>query len=398
MALLNNEWAVLAFALLFIAFSIFLEKRYKWAGIISAASIMILGAIACSFFKLIPEKSVVYDVVNNYLLLMAIPMLLFTADLKKIVRQSGKLIIIYHFCALGSLIGAVIAALFFKNSAEVPGITAMAVGGNAGGAVNIVAMINAFNVSDSTASAATVILNVIMALTIIFLMSATKMKFFRKAYELPYEVEAEKKRQYAALSASEPKDEGKTVDRSLSVYDIVLTLGVGIVLCAVTVAISNLIGSTNLPLKGIIGNKYLIISFITVIGATLFPNFFGKLKGASEIGGVFIYLFFFTIGATASVSQLLKSGAAIIVISVVSGIMNLVVALLFGKLFKYNLEEILITVNATIGGPTTASGMAVAKGWESLTVPALLVGIYGYAIGNYISYPAGALVAKLLGA
>ena len=396
MTLFSSEWAVLAFALIFIAFSIFLEKKYKWASIVSAASIMILGAIACSFFKIIPETGVVYDIVNNYLLLMANPLLLFTADLKKIIRQSGKLIIAYHFCGLGSFIGAVVAAMFFKDAAEIGGIAAMAVGGNSGGAVNIVAMINAFNVSDSMASAATVILNVIMALTIIFLMTATKMKFFQKAYALPYEEEAEKKRQYDAL-AEQAEEEKVEDDKGLSVYDIVLTFGVGVLMCTISVTISNLVTASNLPLKGIIGNQYLIISFITVVAATLFPKFFGKLKGASEIGGVFIYLFFFTIGATASVSQLLQSGAAIIVVSVVSGLMNLAVALLLGKLFKFNLEEILITVNATIGGPTTASGMAVAKGWASLTVPALLVGIYGYAIGNYIAYPAGALVLKLIG-
>ncbi|PNX68343.1 hypothetical protein L195_g063937, partial [Trifolium pratense] len=43
-----------------------------------------------------------------------------------------------------------------------------------------------------------------------------------------------------------------------------------------------------------------------------------------------------------------------------------------GKLFKLDLKLLLLASNANIGGPTTACGMAKAKGWESLVVPGIL--------------------------
>ena len=40
--------------------------------------------------------------------------------------------------------------------------------------------------------------------------------------------------------------------------------------------------------------------------------------------------------------------------------------------------------NACILGPATAAGLAGTKGWKTLVTPGILVGILGYAIGNFI--------------
>ena len=52
-------------------------------------------------------------------------------------------------------------------------------------------------------------------------------------------------------------------------------------------------------------------------------------------------------------------------------------------IFRYSIEEVCIASNANIGGPTTAAALAIARGWNQLVVPAMLVGILGYVIGNY---------------
>ena len=60
--------------------------------------------------------------------------------------------------------------------------------------------------------------------------------------------------------------------------------------------------------------------------------------------------------------------------------------------FKFKLDELLLASNACIGGPTTAVAMAIAKGWNSLIIPTMLSGIWGYILGNY----AGILVGNVL--
>ncbi|HPC61658.1 MAG TPA: DUF819 family protein, partial [Verrucomicrobiota bacterium] len=68
------------------------------------------------------------------------------------------------------------------------------------------------------------------------------------------------------------------------------------------------------------------------------------------------------------------------------------VTLGLGKLFRLNLEEILLSVNANLGGAPSAAAMAISAGWPRLVLPGILVGIWGYVIGT----PIGVLVMQLM--
>jgi len=50
---------------------------------------------------------------------------------------------------------------------------------------------------------------------------------------------------------------------------------------------------------------------------------------------------------------------------------------------KFPTKHLAISSNAAIGGPTTAAAMATAKRWDDLVLPALLVGILGYATATF---------------
>ena len=68
------------------------------------------------------------------------------------------------------------------------------------------------------------------------------------------------------------------------------------------------------------------------------------------------------------------------------------VSFIFGKIFKFNLEDIILASNANIGGPTTAAAMAISKGWIELVGPVIFVGTFGYVIGTYF----GVFIGNLL--
>ena len=51
-----------------------------------------------------------------------------------------------------------------------------------------------------------------------------------------------------------------------------------------------------------------------------------------------------------------------------------------------------VSSNANLGGPSSAAAMAVAKGYNDLIIPAILVGLYGYMIGT----PLGLIIVDLL--
>ena len=76
----------------------------------------------------------------------------------------------------------------------------------------------------------------------------------------------------------------------------------------------------------------------------------------------------------------------------VIALVNLAFTLTAGKLFGWNLEELLLVVNADLGGAPSAAAMAISAGWPRLIVPGILVGIWGYVIGT----PIGVMRMELL--
>ncbi len=137
-------------------------------------------------------------------------------------------------------------------------------------------------------------------------------------------------------------------------------------------------------LFGLITDKYLLLTTLTLIFIALFKNGVKKLDGSQELGTYGIYLFFVVIGVPASIPLIIQNAPLLFVFTFLIAVINLIVTMLCGKLFKFSIEEIVLACNANIGGPTTAAALAIGKGWRTLVGPILLIGTLGYVIGNYI--------------
>ena len=142
------------------------------------------------------------------------------------------------------------------------------------------------------------------------------------------------------------------------------------------------------------GSQYVWITNFSLIWSTCFEKQASNMRGAQEIGTWLIYLFFFAIGVPASVGMLIRSAPILLLFCMIIVLVNMLFCFLGGKLFKFDLEEIILASNANIGGPTTAAGMAISQGWVKLIGPCMLVGTFGYVIGTWL----GILVGSLLGA
>jgi uncharacterized membrane protein len=54
------------------------------------------------------------------------------------------------------------------------------------------------------------------------------------------------------------------------------------------------------------------------------------------------------------------------------------------KLFNFTLAEAVTASNACALGPASAAAVAVTRGWTDLATPAVLLGVFGYFISNFI--------------
>ncbi len=392
----DNTWALFAIIAAIATLAVYLEQKTKIGSKITGCVMALIGAMILSNVGIIPLDAPAYDFVWSYIIPLAIPMLLFNADIKRIGRESGRLLIIYLISGIGTIAGGIVAYNLLKGAfADLGLVLPMMIGTYTGGSVNLVAMADAYNVGGELVSSSVVADNLLMALYFFALIAAAGSKFFLKKYKHPIIDELEQKsddgKQAGAATFWEPKQ--------VSLKDIAMCIALSLVIVAVSVnissALSAIIPTSNFGLaliNGLLGNQYLIITTLTMLIASFFPKQVGNIAGAQEIGTYLIHIFFAVIGVPASIYMIVTKAPLLLLFCAIIVFVNMLFSFVFGKLFRFSLEEIIISSNANIGGPTTAAAMAIAKGWNALIVPAILVGTLGYVLGNYYGIFAGTFI------
>ena len=388
-------WTVLALSA---ALSIYLEQKYKWASKITGCILATLFTLILANLNIIPTDAPVYDAVWGYVVPLAVPLLLFNANVKKIWKESGRILVIYLLSSVGTLLGGFFAFFALKNAIpKLNDIIPMFVGTYTGGSVNFIAMSQQYEVPGKTVSAALDAENHLMLLYVFVLISLPAMAIIKKLYKQPYE---------DALRANTAnQDQNKTMAakywgaKEISLKDIAFAVAIAFTIVTVSTKLAGLISSAfsggdvfSKFIGGFFGNKYLLITTFTMLIASFFPKQMSSVKGAQEIGTFLIYLFFAVIGAPASIPMIIRESPLLLVLALIVVATNMIVSLVLGKIFKFSIEEIIIASNANVGGPTTAAAMAVSKGWTELIIPGLLTGTLGYVIGNYLGIFVGMLL------
>lgn len=385
----DNTWALWAILIGIAALSITLEQKYQWASKLSGPVLALVAMMFLSNIGVTPIESPVYDDVWGYVVPMAIPLLLFQCNIKKIGRESGRLLVLFLLSSFGTFAGVFIGFYLLRQYMPDLGIVStMFAGTYVGGSVNFAAMADSFGASGELASAAVVADNLLMALYFFVLMAIPAISFFRKRFPHPLLDQAEAGQNHGASAYWKPKE--------ISLKDIAFDIAAAVTIVAVSSAVADwltrIIPTGNILcsiLNSLLGNKYLVMTTLTMICATVAPHIFGTAPGANEIGTFLIYIFFTVIGAPASIGKLLTESPLLLVYALIVVVSNMIVSLGLGKLFHFNLEEIILASNANIGGPTTATAMAISQGWGQLVGPIMLVGTLGYVLGNYYGILAG---------
>ena len=394
----DNTWALMAITCGWAAFSIYAEQTWKWAARLSGVIVALMGALLLTNLGVIPTNCVFFDdIIWGYVVPMAIPLLLLNCDIRKIGRESGRILILFLIGSVGTVLGAFLAYYFFEGKiSELEGITAMMTGTYVGGTVNLVAMADVFHVSGETVSAAVVADNLLMTLYFFLLIMLPGVRFFAEKFSHPHIDEVKEQ----GRAAQAHRYWGK---KPVSLCDIAINFAISVMIVWVSTEIAGKVsaafpanqgGFINDMIGGLFGNKYLILTTISMIIATVFSKPLEKLGGSQEIGTYLIHLFFFAIGAPASIKAIFLNAPLMLLFCAIIVAVNMLFCFVFGKIFGFSLEDCILASNACIGGPTTAAAMAISKGWIRLVAPIMLVGTLGYVIGTYF----GTFIGNFLGA
>ena len=330
-------------------------------------------------FNVLPASTATVASAQGLAVRLATPLLLYEANLRSIGRRASRMLPAFFAGSVGTSLGALAAvAILGGPLAAVYGddgykVAAALAAKNIGGGLNFVAVAAALGLSAGPFATALAMDN-IMALV-----------YFPACAWLGRD-KADPKAETAKDSNADAEQDDAS---SAVVSSPEQSAALAIALCAVA-------ASQWLALRFLPGFDLPIATILVVALATAMPRAIGRYsKAGSQLGTTSIFLFFATAGWTGGAlgsAALLQGGPLLLGFLGILYAVHLTISLGLGAILRkafptagkrlWNIPTLLVASNANIGGPATASALAVGNGWPSLVTPSLLVGNLGYALAT----------------
>lgn len=334
-------------------------------------------AIAFSNLRIIPMSAPSYDIIFTYLVPVAIPLLLFKANLRRIISETGGMLLAFLFGTIGTLLGVALGFYFLPLGEWAPQISGAMAATYIGGSMNFVAVGNMLEIEETVMAAGIAADNVAGTTYLVILSVIPTIALVRRW--LPSEIADRTE------SAIAGKVSGFTDGATINLSHMAFGLSLSLLICALGTLIAEWLGIRNYAI--------LFITAITVLIANVFHNQMEKLTGHLEVGMLLMYVFFVVIGCAADIRAMIDSALWVFLLAVIILVCHAATILLGARLFKLDLAEVMIASNACAMGPSTAAAQAASKGWLELVTPGVLCGTLGYVIASFL----GVFLAGLLG-
>ena len=371
----ENHLGIFA-AIMVLAGASFLLERTRLGRQLTGTVMVILAAIVAANLGIIPHSAPTYDFIFTFLVPMLIPLFLFQADLRRLWREASRTTLAFLVATIGTVAGIVVAATLLDLStlgsgAPLPAsdreaaIVGLFASTYIGGSVNYAALgeMTGLNQDRSFFSAATAADNLFSAVylsLIALLPGVTRLARFFPAHP----------------TTPQPTTAPEAAPPQVTARSMCLAIACAAALVAVS---DGLVAYFNA-----VSYRYVTLTILTLVLATLVPAIREWLAGAFELGVALSFAFFAAIAAGANLTAMVSVAPTLIVVVLILLSVHLATLLFIGAVTRLTLPELLTASNAAILGATTAPAMAAAKGWRDQVTPGVLVGVLGYALGTFI--------------
>lgn len=317
---------------------------------------------------------------------IAIPLLLFSANLIEAKKLSKTVLKSFVSLVLSATIVTSITFFIYGKTigfgAELSG---MAIGLYTGGTPNLNAIGNIFSLDATIIGVANLSDMVIGAVFYLFLLILSKpllSLILRSSNDVTYIKEDSN-----ILNNEDISNDKFGFNKELG-KRVFLAFGIALTGALIGIAIWIILGSEEGRM-----NDYLVpvmMVTVTVLGiAFSFNNNVRKTKGMNTLGQYFILVFSFALASSIDFTRLENVFGEIILLYGIITIGVFVVHVGISKLMDIDVDCTIVTLTAGVYGPAFVPAITKQIDNDSLTVPGLIVGSIGYAIGTFLGVGLG---------
>jgi uncharacterized membrane protein len=390
--MIQDTLGIAAVMVAVIALSVWLCERFKWAAQLSSVVWILLLAAVASNTGLIPLEADLYGQLAGFTVPFAVALILMKVNLADVLKAGKAMAVAFLVACVGTVIGVVVAGLALDPllegtvGADRWKIAGPYAGTYIGGSLNFFALWSGLEVGQPDLFAAA---NAVDNLSLVLLMSFWMLVPPLLGHRFPVADHwhtSEPARDEAGSVAA--RDEKPT----LNPLHVAVLCGT-----ALLVMWSSELITTRLIHPWLPSVPSILVVTTLALALGQLPAV-SRLEGAWEIGNLAFYLFFAAVGAMIHLYNAVVLSPVLFVYVVVIILVHMVFIYGVGRLLRMDVGLLTVASTAAKAGPPVVLALAESKGWKRFELPGVLVGLLGYAVGNYVGFAVAYLMRSLVGA
>ncbi len=357
-----------------------LDHRVALLSRVGASLIAIILGATLSNAGLVPVASPVYDAVGGTVTSLAIAWLLLAVNLSDLRKAGPAMVGAFALAAFGTAVGATVGAFLFAGAfgGETWKLAGTLTGTYSGGSVNFVSVGRALELPDLLFAGATAADNVTTGLWLA--VTLTLPVWLARFYPRPVPAPSRDGGEASTADVEHPFFTAVP----LSTLDLSVLVAAGFLLLVA----AELVGL----LVPVVPSILWLTTFALIVGHV---KPFRDARGALQLGNLALHFFFVVIGIHSRFSQILAVGIEVFFYTLVVVGVHGIIVYGVGRAARLDVGTLSVASQAAVGGPSSALAVAVSREWPALILPGVIVGLLGYALGNYAGFGVAWLVRSL---
>ena len=353
-------------------------KDRKIGKVLSPVVMAYAVGIASVTFGLMPLNPIISKYFSELSIMLAIPLLLFSADILGWFRHARSTVLSFVFAIISAALSCIIAAYLFRDKLDlVWDYAAMLTGVYTGGTANMQAVGIAIGADEDSFALINSVEIVCGGIYLLFLTSFAPLLFGKvlPAYE-------------SDGNTSEIDDDPVEIKKDWK--SMALATLLAIVILGVTLGLATALYG------GLTNTTFIILSLTTLSVIASFSTKIRALRGSFEVGDYLLLMFCVAVGMRSDFGNIVEQGGVLLAFTALSWLLAIGFHLILSIIFRIDRDTTLITSTAALYGPAFIGQIASVLKNRDVVFAGIATGLVGYAIGNYLGISMHYLLEKWL--